>query len=123
LAHVNESIQDIGPYAIEAEIGRGGMGVVYRATDTRLGRPVAIKALTEDFAGDAERLARFEREARTLAALNHPNVAGIHGVEEHEGRRYLVLEYVDGETLAERLDRGPLFPRRRGGARGGHHPP
>jgi len=105
---MNEFIKDIGPYTVEAEIGRGGMGVVYRATDTRLGRPVAIKALPEDFAGDAERLARFEREARTLAALNHPNVAGIHGVEEHQGRRYLVLEYVDGETLAERLDRGPL---------------
>ena len=105
---MNEKIQNIGPYTVEAEIGRGGMGVVYRATDTRLGRPVAIKALPEDFAGDAERLARFEREARTLAALNHPNVAGIHGVEEHQGRRYLVLEYVDGETLAERLDRGPL---------------
>ena len=84
---MNEFIQDIGPYTVEAEIGRGGMGVVYRATDTRLGRPVAIKALPGDFADDAERLARFEREARTLAALNHPNVAGIHGVEEHEGRQ------------------------------------
>jgi Tol biopolymer transport system component len=108
LAHVNESIPDIGPYIVDAEIGRGGMGVVYRATDTRLGRSVAIKALPNDLADDAERLARFEREARTLAALNHPNVAGIHGVEEYQGRRYLVLEYVDGETLAERLDRGPL---------------
>jgi serine/threonine-protein kinase len=87
-----DNIQEIGPYSVEAEIGRGGMGVVYRAIDTRLGRAVAIKAL----------------EARTLAALNHPNVAGIHGVEEHQGRRYLVLEYVDGETLAERLDRGTL---------------
>ena len=105
---MNESIQDIGPYTVEAEIGRGGMGVVYRAMDTRLGRPVAIKVLPEDLADDPDRLARFEREARTLAALNHPNVAGIHGVEEHQGRRYLVLEYVDGETLAERLDRGPL---------------
>ncbi len=105
---MNKGIQHIGPYTVEAEIGRGGMGVVYRATDTRLGRPVAIKALPEDLADDAERMVRFEREARTLAALNHPNVAGIHGVEEHQGRRYLVLEYVDGETLAERLDRGPL---------------
>jgi len=105
---VNERIQEIGPYTVEAEIGRGGMGVVYRAIDTNLGRTVAIKALPEDLADDAERLARFEREARTLASLNHPNVAGIHGVEEHDGRRYLVLEYVDGETLAERLDRGPL---------------
>ena len=105
---MNKNIQDIGPYTVEAEIGRGGMGVVYRATDTRLGRPVAIKALPEELAGDPERLARFEREARTLAALNHPNVAGIHGVEEHRGYRYLILEFVDGETLAERLDRGPL---------------
>ena len=103
-----DSIQEIGPYSVEAEIGRGGMGVVYRAIDTRLGRAVAIKALPEHLADDEERLARFEREARTLASLNHPNVAGIHGVEEHEGRRYLVLEYVDGETLAERLDRGTL---------------
>ena len=84
------------------------MGVVYRATDSRLGRTVAIKALPEHLADDPERLTRFEREARTLASLNHPNVAGIHGVEEHEGRRYLVLEFVEGETLAERLDRGPL---------------
>jgi serine/threonine protein kinase len=103
-----DNIQEIGPYSVEAEIGRGGMGVVYRAIDTRLGRAVAIKALPEHLADDEERLARFEREARTLAALNHPNVAGIHGVEEHQGRRYLVLEYVDGETLAERLDRGTL---------------
>ena len=105
---MNQSVQEIGPYTVEAEIGRGGMGVVYRAIDTNLGRTVAIKALPEHLADDAERLARFEREARTLASLNHPNVAGIHGVEEHDGRRYLVLEYVDGETLAERLDRGPL---------------
>ena len=102
------SNQNIGPYGVEAEIGRGGMGVVYRAVDNRLGRTVAIKALPEDLAEDPERLGRFEREARTMAALNHPNVAGIHGVEEHEGRKYLILEYVDGETLAERLDRGPL---------------
>ena len=104
---MNEPAQ-IGPYRIDAELGRGGMGVVYRATDTRLDRAVAIKALPEHLADDPDRLARFEREAKTLAALNHPNVAGIHGVEEHEGRRYLVLEFVDGETLADRLDRGPL---------------
>jgi Tol biopolymer transport system component len=73
-----------------------------------VGRQGAIKALPEHFADDPERLARFEREARTLAALNHPNVAGIHGVEEHDGRKYLVLEYVEGETLADRLDRGSL---------------
>jgi eukaryotic-like serine/threonine-protein kinase len=90
------------------EIGRGGMGVVYLARDARLERDVAIKALPEELAQDPVRLERFEREARTMASLNHPNVAGIHGVEEQEGSRYLVLEFVDGESLAERLDRGPL---------------
>ncbi len=101
-------IQRIGPYQIERELGRGGMGIVYLARDSRLDRQVAIKALPEHVALDPERLARFEREARSLAALNHPNVAGIYGVEEHEGHRYLILEYVEGQTLAERLDRGPL---------------
>jgi serine/threonine protein kinase/dipeptidyl aminopeptidase/acylaminoacyl peptidase len=84
------------------------MGEVFRARDARLGRDVAIKALPEAFATDPERLARFEREARLLASLNHPNVAGIHGVEEVGGHRYLVLEFVEGETLAERLTRGPI---------------
>ncbi|MEO1511587.1 MAG: serine/threonine-protein kinase, partial [Planctomycetota bacterium] len=98
----------IGPYTIEEELGRGGMGVVYRATDTRLSRVVAIKALPAEFASDPARLERFEREAKTLAQLNHPNLAGIYGVEEQDSGRYLVLEYVEGESLAERLDRGPL---------------
>lgn len=84
------------------------MGVVYRATDTRLDRTVAIKALPAEFAADPARLERFEREARTLAQLNHPNLAGIHGVEEQDGGRHLVLEHVEGQSLAERLDRGPL---------------
>ena len=84
------------------------MGVVYRAHDPRLDRTVAIKALPEELAQDAGRLERFEREARTLAQLNHPNLAGIHGLEEDGGHRYLVLEFVEGETLADRLDRGPL---------------
>ena len=84
------------------------MGVVYLGHDTRLDRPVAIKALPEHLAADPERLARFEREARTLASLTHPNVAGIYGVEEQGVQKYLVLEYVEGETLADRLDRGPL---------------
>ena len=105
---MSDAPQQIGPYRLDAEIGRGGMGVVYRAIDTRLDRAVAIKALPEHLAEEPDRLARFEREARLLASLNHPNVAGIHGVEEHEGRRYLVLEFVDGQTLAERLDHGPL---------------
>jgi len=84
------------------------MGVVYLARDSRLDRQVAIKALPVELASDPARLERFEREAKTLASLNHPNIAGIHGVEEHEGSRYLVLEYVEGETLAEMLDRGAL---------------
>ncbi|MFT5422900.1 MAG: serine/threonine protein kinase [Phycisphaerales bacterium] len=98
----------IGPYRVQREIGRGGMGVVHLATDTRLGRDVAIKALPQELAQDPGRLERFEREAKALASLSHPNLAGIFGVEEQDGARYLILEYVDGETLAERLDRGPI---------------
>jgi Tol biopolymer transport system component/predicted Ser/Thr protein kinase len=98
----------IGPYTITRELGRGGMGVVYLATDTRLDRQVAIKALPVELASDPARLERFEREARTLASLSHANLAGIHGVEEQDGARYLVLEFVEGETLADMLDRGPL---------------
>jgi serine/threonine protein kinase len=101
-------IESIGPCTITREIGRGGMGVVYLARDTKLDRDVAIKALPPDMAEDPERLERFEREAKTLAQLNHPNVAGIYGVEDQEGQKYLILEYVEGETLADRLDRGPL---------------
>ncbi len=100
--------QSIGPYNIQEEIGRGGMGVVYLARDTRLNRDVAIKALPDHLATDPVRLERFEREARTLAGLSHPNVAGIYGIEEQDGAKYLVLEFVDGETIADRLDRGPL---------------
>jgi Tol biopolymer transport system component len=99
----------IGPYEITAPIGAGGMGEVYRATDTKLKRDVAIKVLPGDFAQDRERLARFEREAHLLASLNHPNIASIYGLEESEGNRCLVMELVEGETLARRLERGP-FP-------------
>jgi len=95
--------QTLGHYRIESKIGEGGMGVVYRAKDTKLGRDVAIKVLPEVFSQDPERLARFEREAQVLASLNHPNIAAIYGLEESGGTRYLVLEYVPGETL-----RGPL---------------
>ncbi len=98
----------LGPYEVLSPLGAGGMGEVYRARDTRLGRDVAIKALPADFAQDSERMARFEREARLLATLNHPNIAGIYGLEEANGAKYLVLEFVDGETLAARLERGPL---------------
>jgi Tol biopolymer transport system component/predicted Ser/Thr protein kinase len=100
--------QRVGVYEIERELGRGGMGVVYLGRDTRLDRQVAIKALPEHLAQDPDRLARFEREARTLAQLNHPNVAGILGLEEHDGAQFLVLEYVEGVALNERLDAGPL---------------
>ncbi|MBL9148132.1 MAG: protein kinase [Phycisphaerae bacterium] len=98
----------IGPYRIQRELGRGGMGEVFLAHDTRLDRTVAIKALPAHLALDPDRLARFEREAKTLAALNHPGIASIYGAEEVAGRRYLVLEFVDGETLAARLTSGPL---------------
>jgi serine/threonine protein kinase len=93
-------------YRVIEKLGAGGMGEVYRARDTRLERDVAIKALPEAFSSDPDRLARFEREAKLLASLNHPNVAAIYGIEEVDGRRYLVLELVDGETLAARLTRG-----------------
>jgi len=94
----------LGHYEITALIGEGGMGQVYQATDTKLGRQVALKILPESFASDPDRLMRFEREARTLATLNHPNVAQIHGVEAEA----LVLELVEGPTLADRIDQGPI---------------
>jgi Tol biopolymer transport system component len=98
----------LGPYEILAPLGAGGMGEVYRARDTRLGREVAIKVLPEAFARDSERVARFEREAKLLASLHHPNVGSIFGLEEVAGHRYLVLEFVEGETLSARLSRGAL---------------
>ena len=98
----------IGPYEIGALIGEGGMGRVYRATDTTLKRVVAIKVLPPAFAADPDRVSRFDREARLLAALNHPNVAAIHGTEYVDGRRALVMELVEGNTLAEGLLGGRL---------------
>jgi serine/threonine-protein kinase len=98
----------IGPYEVVAPLGAGGMGEVYRARDTKLGRDVALKILPDAFAADADRLMRFEREAKTLAALNHPNIAHIHGFEEAGRTRALVMELVEGEDLAERLARGAL---------------
>jgi Tol biopolymer transport system component len=98
----------LGPYEILSPLGAGGMGEVYRARDTRLGREVAIKVLPESFLADPDRRARFDREARLLAALNHPNVAAVYGLEEVGTTRSLVLELVEGETLAERLAVGPL---------------
>ena len=98
----------IGPYRVVRELGRGGMGVVYLAHDTRLDRDVAIKVLPEELAGDRQRLARFKREARLLASLNHPNIAGVYGLEDADAVRCLILEYVEGLTLQERLKRGRL---------------
>src|SRR5208337_3501227 len=98
----------LGQYEIRSPLGAGGMGEVYRARDTRLGRDVALKVLPEAFAADSERMARFEREAKVLASLNHPNVAAIYGLEESNSVRALVLELVEGPTLAERIAQGPI---------------
>ena len=98
----------LGPFEILAPLGAGGMGEVYRARDTRLGREVALKVLPDSVASDAERVARFEREARRLASLNHPNIATLHAFEEQGGVGVLVMEVVEGPTLAERLKEGPL---------------
>jgi eukaryotic-like serine/threonine-protein kinase len=98
----------IGPYQIVSPLGAGGMGEVYRARDTRLGRDVAIKVLPEAFANDADRLARIQREAQLLASLNHPHIAIIHGLEESNGSRALVMELVEGPTLEDRIAEGPI---------------
>ena len=98
----------LGPYEIQSAIGAGGMGEVYRATDTNLGRQVAIKVLPEMVSTDPDRLARFEREAKTLAALNHPNIAQIYGLERSDGVTAIVMELVEGRTLADRIARGPI---------------
>lgn len=98
----------IGPYKIERELGRGGMGEVYLAHDSRLDRHVAIKALPAHLAQEPERLARFQREAKVLASLNHPNIGAIFGLEESASRQYLILEFISGETLGDRLANGPV---------------
>jgi serine/threonine protein kinase len=98
----------LGVYEVTAQIGEGGMGQVYRARDTKLNRDVALKVLPDSLASDPERFTRFTREARTLASLNHPNIAQIHGLEESGGVRALVMELVEGEDLAQRIARGPV---------------
>jgi len=98
----------LGPYEIQSPLGAGGMGEVYRARDTRLGRDVAIKVLPEALAKDADRLRRFEQEARTIAALNHPNILGIHDIGTHDGAPFLVSEFLEGTTLREKIEVGPL---------------
>src|SRR5215203_6335330 len=98
----------LGVYEVTAPLGAGGMGQVYRATDTRLKRQVAIKILTPSLAPNPDSLARFQREAEVLAALNHPHIAGIYGVEEAGGLNALVMEYVEGEDLSHRIASGPV---------------
>jgi len=98
----------LGPYEVLGLIGAGGMGEVYKARDTRLDRSVAIKVLPPEFSADPDRRARFEREAKTIAGLNHPHICTLHDVGEHEGATYLVMEHLAGETLAHRLDKAPL---------------
>src|SRR5262245_60356670 len=98
----------LGPYEILALIGAGGMGEVYRAADTRLNRIVAIKTLPHHWADDLEMKQRVEREAQTIAALNHPHICTLHDIGNQDGIDFLVFEYLEGETLASRLERGPL---------------
>src|SRR5512139_2008218 len=102
----------LGPYEVSGPLGAGGMGEVYRAKDTRLGRTVAIKVLPPDFAADPERKRRFEQEARAVSALNHPNICALYDIGSAEAGgaqvEYLVMEYLDGQSLAERLVKGPL---------------
>src|SRR5216110_1096309 len=98
----------LGPYQIVAPLGKGGMGEVYRARDPRLGREVAIKVLPADVATHADRLTRFEREAKSVAALNHPNIVTLHSIEESGGVRFLTMELVEGRSLDELIARGGL---------------
>ena len=100
--------KSISHYQVLQKLGAGGMGEVYRARDSKLNREVALKVLPEAFAKDAERMARFQREAQVLASLNHPNIAAIHGLEESSGVRALVMELVEGPTLADRIAQGPV---------------
>ena len=98
----------VGSYEVAGKIGEGGMGEVYRARDTTLDRDVALKVLSEAFTSDPDRLARFQREAKVLASLNHPNIGGIYGLESAGDREALVLELIEGPTLAERIAEGPI---------------
>src|SRR5215467_14470760 len=98
----------LGSLEVTALIGRGGMGEVYRGRDTKLGRDVAVKVLPSGLSKDSERLARFEREAQILASLNHPNIAIIHELKEVDGAKYLIMELIEGQTLAERIVHGPV---------------
>src|ERR1019366_8181671 len=98
----------LGAYEVVSPLGAGGMGEVYRARDSKLGRDVALKVISEQFARDAERMARFQREAKVLASLNHPNIASIYGLEDSGATHALVMELVEGPTLADRTGSGPI---------------
>ncbi len=100
----------LGPYEIQSPIGAGGMGEVYRARDTRLDRIVAIKILPPHFADDATRRQRFEREAKVVSSLNHPNICTLYDIGYQDGVDFIVMEYLEGQSLAERLEEGPLPP-------------
>src|SRR5438552_6750448 len=98
----------LGPYEIQAPLGAGGMGEVYRGRDTRLERSVAIKILPKEICNDPVRKQRFEREAKTISSLNHPHICALYDVGEHNDQQFLVMEFLEGETLAQRLERGAL---------------
>ena len=99
----------LGHYEVSALIGEGGMGQVWQAHDTQLGRDVALKILPDAFAADPDRLARFQREPQVLASLNHPNIAAIYGIEQRDDTRALVLELVEGPTHSDRISKGPMW--------------
>lgn len=100
--------KSLAHYEITSQIGKGGMGEVYQAKDSKLGRNVAIKVLPEEFARDLERITRFQHEARLFTSLNHPNIASIYGLEESDGTHFLVMELIEGDTLANRIKAGPI---------------